>query len=45
MFAERLAVGAQVGADAASTTAVRVDELIMERLRAVRKGPATAAEE
>ena len=33
LFAEHLAVGAEVGADAASTTAVQVDKAIMGRLR------------
>ncbi len=33
LFADHLAVGAQVGADAASTTAVRVDRAIMDRFR------------
>jgi methanogenic corrinoid protein MtbC1 len=33
LFAEHLAVGAQVGADAANTTSVHVDRSIMDRLR------------
>jgi hypothetical protein len=36
LFAERLAVGAQVGADAASTTALQINLSIMDRLRKER---------